>query len=364
MKVNGTTEKVLILGTKPLAWKIAEVMGSFTFRYSIVGFVDDDYNCGGVVPRNSAVLLRNGGVLPHNGEALPHNGETLQGNGDGAYFPGSAFPIVGPIDRLENTIKDLRPDRIIVPITEDGLLPVQALLNSRIEGVVVEDGDEVYERLTQKLAIESLPPNLLIFSKDLRKPLFQMVLRRATSLAFAAIGLLLTAPLMAIIALAIKLESRGPIFFFQEREGLRGQKFSLIKFRTMNPSSTEETGWSREISSRVTRVGKWLRKYRLDEFPQFINVLRGEMDVVGPRPEMACNVKTMGKLIPYYSLRTMIRPGITGWAQIRHGYALSQDDVTEKIRHDLYYIKHRSTWLDIWILIKTIKVVLKKQGAQ
>ena len=103
MKVNGTTEKVLILGTKPLAWKIAEVMGSFPFRYSIVGFVDDDYNCGGVVPRNSAVILRNGGVLPH-------NGETLQGNGDGAHFPGSAFPIVGPIDRLENTIKDLRPD--------------------------------------------------------------------------------------------------------------------------------------------------------------------------------------------------------------------------------------------------------------
>ena len=158
MKFNGTTEKILILGTKPLAWKIAEVMASFPFRYSIVGFVDDDYNCGGVVPRNSAVLLRNGGVLPHNGKALPHNGkalphngkalphngETLQSNGDGAHFPESAFPIVGPIDRLENTIKDLRPDRIIVPITEDGQLPVQALLNSRIEGLAVEDGNGVF----------------------------------------------------------------------------------------------------------------------------------------------------------------------------------------------------------------------------
>jgi lipopolysaccharide/colanic/teichoic acid biosynthesis glycosyltransferase len=132
----------------------------------------------------------------------------------------------------------------------------------------------------------------------------------------------------------------------------------------MHSASTEEIGWSREISSRLTRVGKWLRKYRIDEFPQFINVLKGDMDVVGPRPEMACNVGTMGNQIPYYSLRTMVRPGITGWAQIRHGYALSQKDVTEKMRYDLYYIKHMSLWLDIRILIETIRVVLKKQGVQ
>jgi len=222
----------------------------------------------------------------------------------------------------------------------------------------------VYERLARKLAIESLPPNLLIFSKDLRKPMFQMVLHRAISLAFAALGLLLTAPLMGIIAVAIKVDSRGPVFFIQEREGYRGRVFRLIKFRTMNRSSIEEGGWSRKLSSRITRVGKRLRKYRLDEFPQFINVLRGDMDVVGPRPEMACNVKTMGERIPYYPLRTMVRPGITGWAQIRHGYALSEDDVTEKIRFDLYYIKHMSLWFDLRILMETVKIVLFGQGAQ
>ncbi len=409
------TERVLILGTNTLAWKIAELLAAFPHRYGIVGFVDDAYNSGGVLPRSGRLVLHNGGTtpisscgIPGNGGAGPHNGDTLHhinggtvppnggskpgngvtlphlngdavpcngefklGNGDGLQHNGRGlhvtpypFPVIGPLDRIDNTIKDLRPHRIIVPLTEDSRLPVQALLNSRIEGVVVEEGNEVYERLARKLAIESLPPNLLIFSKDLRKPMFQMVLHRAISLAFAALGLLLTAPLMGIIAVAIKVDSRGPVFFIQEREGYRGRVFRLIKFRTMHPSSIEEGGWSRELSSRITRVGKWLRKFRLDEFPQFINVLQGDMDVVGPRPEMACNVKTMGERIAYYPLRTMVRPGITGWAQIRHGYALSEDDVTEKIRFDLYYIKHMSLWFDLRILMETVKIVLFGHGAQ
>lgn len=413
MKVNGFTEKVLILGTKPLAWKIAEVMGKFSFRYSVVGLVDNAFNCGGVIPRNGAVIYYdgkilhsngephpdnagvlpgNGGTLPSNsethsesgkvlpgngevppcnGSALPHNGNVLPGNGKdlphkgtGAHPPASGFPIIGPIDRLENTIKDLQPDRIIVPLTEDGKIPVQALLNSRIEGVVVEDGDEVYERLTQKLAIESLPPNLLIFSKDLRKTKFQMALRRTFSLSFAAIGLVLTAPLMAFIALAIKLESKGAVLFFHERAGLKGKPFRLIKFRTMIPSTGKTPEWLKDNSDRITALGKWLRKSRLDEIPQFINILRGDMDFVGPRPLPYSNLSLLLDKIPYYSFRTVIRPGVTGWAQVCFGYADDVEEETEKMRYDLYYIKHMSLWFDLRIIFNTLKTLLFGRGSE
>jgi lipopolysaccharide/colanic/teichoic acid biosynthesis glycosyltransferase len=174
---------------------------------------------------------------------------------------------------------------------------------------------------------------------------------------------------MALVALAVKLDSRGPIFFVQERAGLRGKSFQLVKFRTMHPAppaAMESTTsvWRRDDSARITRLGKWLRKLRLDELPQFVNILRGDMNLIGPRPEMARNIKTMMTQIPYYSLRMTIRPGITGWAQVKHGYAVSQEDVTEKLRYDLYYAKHMSLWLDLRIAIDTVKILLCSPGSQ
>ena len=160
------------------------------------------------------------------------------------------------------------------------------------------------------------------------------------------------------IPLAIKLDSKGPVFFIQQRQGFRGRLFHLIKFRTMHVGSSSEAGWDRDTDSRITRVGGWLRRYHLDEFSQFFNVIRGEMDVVGPRPEMACNTKSMSEEVAYYSLRTIVRPGLTGWAQIRSGYAVSREEVFEKIRYDLYYIKHMSWWLDLYILWKTAKILV------
>jgi exopolysaccharide biosynthesis polyprenyl glycosylphosphotransferase len=323
---------VVILGTSPLAYAIAEeIRAAAHLGYSIVGFVDD-----------KPVLQEKSLYLRH--------------------------PLLGPLEHLVKIIAEVSPDRIIVALTERrGRLPVADLLNVRMAGIIVEDGIEVYERFSGKLAIESLSPSFLIFSKDFTKPALQTALRRAVSLAVAVTGLILTAPLLALIALLIKLDSKGPVFFIQDRAGLKGITFRLVKFRTMHPASPEEEGesvWVRDVDSRVTRVGKWLRKTRLDELPQFVNILRGDMDLVGPRPEMAGNVRTMIDQIPYYSLRTAVRPGITGWAQIRHGYSVSQEDVAEKMRYDLYYIKHMSLWLDLRILADTVKIVLLGEGSE
>jgi lipopolysaccharide/colanic/teichoic acid biosynthesis glycosyltransferase len=172
---------------------------------------------------------------------------------------------------------------------------------------------------------------------------------------------------MVLIAIAIKLDSKGPVFFIQERTGLRGKPFRLVKFRTMRPLQSNETEgslWSRNSEARITRIGKILRKLRLDELPQFINIVRGDMDLVGPRPEMIENVTVMTEQIPYYSLRTIVRPGITGWAQIKHGYSVSHEDVTEKMRYDLYYVKHMSLWFDLRILVDTVKIVLLGKGGE
>jgi lipopolysaccharide/colanic/teichoic acid biosynthesis glycosyltransferase len=184
----------------------------------------------------------------------------------------------------------------------------------------------------------------------------------------ALIGLLLSAPLMAAIAIAIKLDSRGPVFYQDERAGLKGRAFRLIKFRTMHPAPPGQplavSVWDRDDATRVTRVGRSIRRLRLDELPQFWNILKGDMDLVGPRPEMVSNVQAMTEQIPYYSLRLSVRPGLTGWAQTRFGYSVSLEQVTEKMRYDLFYIKHMSVWLDLRILVDTVKIVLFGRGAK
>jgi lipopolysaccharide/colanic/teichoic acid biosynthesis glycosyltransferase len=185
---------------------------------------------------------------------------------------------------------------------------------------------------------------------------------RAVSLVASVLGMIGLVPLFALIALAIKLDSRGPVFFIQPRLGLRGRRFNLIKFRTMHPSHGRTSEWVRDNSDRITRVGAWLRKFRLDELPQFINILRGDMSFVGPRPHPVSNYELFSENIPYYSLRSMVRPGVTGWAQIRYGYANNLEEETEKMRYDLYYIKHMSLWLDLRILFETVKIVLFGHG--
>jgi lipopolysaccharide/colanic/teichoic acid biosynthesis glycosyltransferase len=182
---------------------------------------------------------------------------------------------------------------------------------------------------------------------------------RALSVTIAFITLLLTAPLIGAIALAIRVESRGPVFFIQERVGLHGRRFRLVKFRTMHESDPgADSVWGRDNASRVTRLGAVLRRYRLDELPQCLNILRGDMNLVGPRPEMADNVATFEAVIPFYGFRHEVRPGLTGWAQVKAGYSMSTEEVTRKLCYDLYYIKHMSPAFDLQILVDTVKFVL------
>ena len=242
------------------------------------------------------------------------------------------------------------------------------LLECGAKGILVEDGLRTYESFTGKLPIEALTPSFLIFSGAFRKSRLQVGWRRVSSMLAALIGLLLSAPLMAAIAVAIKLDSRGPVFYQDERAGLKGRAFRLIKFRTMHPAPPGQplavSVWDRDDATRVTRVGRSIRRLRLDELPQFWNILKGDMDLVGPRPEMVSNVQAMTEQIPYYSLRLSVRPGLTGWAQTRFGYSVSLEQVTEKIRYDLFYIKHMSGWLDLRILVDTVKIVLFGRGAK
>jgi len=331
MRRRAFADRVLVLGAGPLARRVIhEIESRPNFRYAVVGVVDDGSDA-------------EPGDLP--------------------------YPVLGPLQRLDKIIDDVKPDRLIVALTERrGRMPLGQLLECGGRGILVEDGLRTYEYFTGKLPIESLTPSFLIFSGAFRKSRLQMALRRGTSLLAATVGLLLTAPLMALIALAIALDSRGPVFFIDRRAGRGGRPFDLVKFRTMHPlapgESVAASVWDRDDATRVTRVGRWIRKLRLDELPQFWNILKGDMDLVGPRPEILANVQTMSEQIPYYGLRHSVRPGLTGWAQTRFGYSVSLEQVTEKIRYDLFYIKQMSFWLDLRILVDTVKIVLFGRGAK
>ena len=278
--------------------------------------------------------------------------------------PPFRYPVVGPLSQLARLVERTRPHRIIVALDERRraeAMPV--LLDARGRGILVEDGVDVYERITGKLAIEVLPAASLVFAKGFRVARGHAAIGRTLSLTAAAVALVGVLPLMGLIALAVKLDSRGPVFFRQERIGRHGQRFWLIKFRTMRPVEAEVSAWVRDNEDRITHVGRVLRKFRLDELPQFLNVLRGDMNLVGPRPHPVVNYELFTREIPYYALRQAVRPGVTGWAQVRYGYANNLEEETEKMRYDLYYVKHLSVWLDLRILVDTIGVVVTGLGS-
>ena len=289
-------------------------------------------------------------------------------------LPYTVIRVGDDTENLGRVIEATRPDRIVVAVTERrGHLPLYRLVESLARGIVVEDATETYERLTGKLALDVLSPSTVIFSCDFRTSWLHSMLARALSLLVAGIGLIVMAPCLGLIALLIKLDSRGPVFFIQERVGLAGRAFKLIKFRTMHPVSQPKSEWEQDNRDRITRFGRWLRRFRLDELPQLINVLRGNMNLVGPRPHPVANLEMMilaarnlsemsGDAIPYYSLRCSVRPGMTGWAQVSYRYANSLDEEMEKIRYDLYYIKHRSLWFDLRILFETLQTVLRSRA--
>jgi len=300
-------------------------------------------------------------------EAIEGGLDVVAGVIDDRHLPepwASRIPWLGVPAQLGEIVAAVRPARIVVAVADRrDRLPLQLLLESRVRGIIVEDSMEFYERLTGKMAIEELKPSALIHSAGFHNHGAAETTARVVSLVVAAIGLMLSAPLLAVIAIAIKLDSRGPVLFVQQRAGRNGQPFRLLKFRTMRPCDEPGSEWARDNEHRITRVGRWLRRFRLDEVPQLVNVLRGEMNLVGPRPHPTSNHEIFSQRIAYYLLRSTVRPGVTGWAQVRYGYANNLEEETEKMRYDLYYIKNRSLWLDSRILLHTVLVVLGGQGA-
>lgn len=234
----------------------------------------------------------------------------------------------------------------------------------KLNGVEVIDAPSFYEQVTGKLLLEGINPSWIIFSDGFKVRTWHRIAKRITDILCALIGILATLPLLPFILLAIRLDSPGPFFYGQERVGEKEKNFVLYKFRTMRADAESETGavWAQENDSRITRVGSILRKSRIDELPQFINVLRGDMSMVGPRPERPEFVGKLKEVIPYYSERHFVKPGVTGWAQVRYPYGASVEDALEKLRYDLYYIKHISLTFDLMIILETVQVVLFRRG--
>ncbi len=244
--------------------------------------------------------------------------------------------------------------------------PAQDLVTLRMRGIPVEDCHGFYERIMGKIPIADLEPGWIVLSQGFRRGRWIFHMKRAVDIVVSIVGLILSAPVALLAAIAIKLDSEGPIVYSQERVGANEQIFKLYKFRSMSNGAEQTSGpvWAAKNDPRITRVGKFLRKLRIDEIPQMVNVLKGEMSFVGPRPERPFFVSRLKEKIPYYHLRFSVKPGITGWAQISYSYGDSEEDAIEKLQYDLYYMKNISPVFDIQIIFETLKTVLLRRGAQ
>jgi sugar transferase (PEP-CTERM system associated) len=319
--------RVLVLGTGAIGKVIAGLVETGARPFSIIGFLDDNPNAPETVP--------------------------------------APYALLGKIQDLPALVEETRPDLVVVAqMNRRGNFPAKALIDCRMRGIQVEDWPTFYEKETGKILVTDLRPSWLIFSDGFVKTPRTEIVKRLVDVALSLLGLLLALPVMALVAAAVKLESRGPALFRQPRLGQNGRVFILNKFRSMREDAEKETGpvWAQQRDPRVTRVGAFLRKTRLDELPQLFNVLIGDMSFIGPRPERPEFVYELQKQIPFYMERLSVKPGITGWAQVKYRYGASVEDALEKLQFDLYYIKNLSLFLDFLILINTIQVVLFARG--
>ena len=274
--------------------------------------------------------------------------------------------VIGDYAQIFSICREGTVNRIIVALDERrGKFPIEQLLLCRLKGIRVDDGMAFTEDLAGKLSVENLHPSSLIFSDGFKRSSIFKGVKRYVDVLVSTMGLILCFPLATLVAIAIRMDSKGPILYRQERVGEDGKVFTLLKFRTMRMNA-EENGpaWAGTNDPRITRIGRILRTLRLDEIPQMINVLRGEMSFVGPRPERPFFIEQLRKEIPYYAQRHAVRPGITGWAQIRYPYGASKEDALEKLKYDLYYVKHMSFFFDLMIILETVKIVLLGHGAR
>jgi sugar transferase (PEP-CTERM system associated) len=279
------------------------------------------------------------------------------------------FPVacLGSIGDLRSVCESVKPTRIVVGMAERrNRLPVQELLEIRFGGTIIEDAADTYEMATRRVCSRKIQPSQLIFTSELGPQRQALALQNVYSFILGLIGLIALSPLMLLTMVAVRLSSKGPALFRQRRVGMNGHVFTLYKFRSMYVDAEARTGavWAKIDDPRITPLGRWLRKLRLDELPQFWNVVRGDMAIVGPRPERPEFVDLLAHQIPYYRQRLAVKPGISGWAQINHKYGDTELDAMIKLEYDLYYIKHVGIALDLYIIFHTIKVMLLSRGAQ
>ena len=269
---------------------------------------------------------------------------------------------------LEATVKQLGVNEIIVAVREQrgGVLPLRSLLECRLNGVQVTDLARFFERVHGRVPIESLKVSWLIYGEGYRQGWWRSFIKRSFDLSAAIALLVFALPIMAVIAMSIFIESKGLIIYRQDRVGRRGRKFVMLKFRSMAPDAEKDgkASWASANDTRVTRIGRLMRRTHMDELPQLINVLRGEMSFVGPRPERPEFVAMLTEQIPFYAVRHSVKPGITGWAQVRYSYGATVEQAVKKLEYDLYYVKNHTLLLDLLILFDTVRVVMLGEGAR
>lgn len=321
-------ERLLIVGTGMVAANLArEILSRPELQYKIVGFL---------------------------------------GATDDATNP-LAFPgIIGPVSELDQIVQREHVDRVILSLTERrGVLPFATLAALKLQGLPIEEAQSLFARLSGRIMLEGLRPSWLIVSQGFSKSQLLMAAKRVTDVVVSLLLIAVTLPLMFAVALAIVLESGGPVLFRQERIGLGGRSFNILKFRSMRPAAEKDKpSWTADSDPRITRLGRFLRKFRLDELPQLINILRGEMSLVGPRPEVPYFCELLEKQIPFFNQRHTVRPGLTGWAQVKYQYGASLEEAKAKFEFDLFYIQNLSLLLDFAIIFETVRVVVWGRGAK
>ena len=283
----------------------------------------------------------------------------------GAILPGDVN-VIGDASELEAIVTERKIERVIISLSERrGRMPVRELLHLKFAGIQIQEVHSLFETISGRILLEHVAPSWFILSDGFRKSGFLLAAKRALDISVAVIALLLAAPVMVITALLIMIEDGRPVLFRQKRVGMSGREFEMLKFRSMYKDS-EKHGpkWAGDVDHRVTKIGRFIRTYRIDELPQMINVLLGDMSLIGPRPEQPIFVRQLEEQIPYYGLRHSVRPGITGWAQVKFRYAASVEDSKTKLEYDLFYIKHLSIVLDLAIMFETLKVLLSGRGAK
>lgn len=327
----GPRERLLLIGTSPAAIELARELYERRQELGaeIVGFVDPDPTA-------------------------------VNGHGFGPR-------VIGPIEDIPAIVRNNKVDRVVVSLADArGKLPMDQLLEMKLAGVTFDHLASVYEEYTGKIAVENLRPSWLIFSPGFKKAPWLMATKRAADLMAAVIGLVVTAPLMGLIVLLVRLTSPGPALYHQQRVGRHGRVFTIHKFRSMRQDAEAKTGavWAKPGDDpRVTWFGRLLRRTRLDELPQLWNLLVGDMSLVGPRPERPEFVADLTRQIPFYGLRHIVKPGLTGWAQVRYTYGASVEDALQKLQYDLFYIKNLSLSLDLYVILETAKTVIVRRGS-